>query len=249
MSMSALPETDSADSAKYLVHSRYEIIALLRAIIDCRALVTVYFNQGRDSLVTNLLSVNPDFEEVVFDIGSQADANRRLLGSNALTVVTFVDHVKIQFSTQRAEQTAFEGKPALRLRLPQSLLRLQRREHYRLSPPVTNPIKCIVSQLLDRAGKPVEYRIVDISCGGVGLLVEPHQMRPELGRTLKDCRIDLAEIGPVNTGLVIRNTVEIPGRVEGQRYGCQFVDIPGTHVNLIQRYINNVQRERRARGS
>jgi len=31
------------------------------------------------------------------------------------------------------------------------------------------------------------------------------------------------------------------------RSGCQFIDLPGAMVNLIQRYIFKVERERKAR--
>jgi flagellar brake protein len=247
MNATALPENISLESERYLIHSRFEIIALLRAVIDCHALVTIYYKHGQESLVTNLLSVNPDFEEVILDFGSAADGNRRLLGSPAFTVVTFVDHVKIQFSAQRAEQTVYEDKPALRVRLPQTLLRLQRREHYRLSPPITRPLKCAVADLIDKHGKGVEYKIVDISCGGIGLLAEAHQPRLALGKAISDCAIELHDVGKISTDLIVRNTHGIPHSMQGQRYGCQFAGIPGTMVNMVQRYITKIQQERRAR--
>ncbi len=247
----ATPATElvTLDLEKYLVHSRLEIVSVLREVIARRSLVTLTFERGRDSMVTSLLRVNPEVGDVLLDCSSSADANQRLLASQSLIATSFVDSVKIQFKAQRAESTTFEGKPALRLRLPESLLRLQRREHYRMLAPVAKPIKCLVPRLRDKAGKAIEFRIVDISCGGIGVTVTQAQPLLELGQELENCRIDLPEIGTVITGLVVRNVSETTDAAggKGQRCGCQFVRPPASTVNMVQRYINMIERERRAR--
>ncbi len=58
--------------------------------------------------------------------------NRRITESKLATFVTFLDQIKVQFNALRIEMTSFGGKPALRARLPDSLMRLQRRNFYRV---------------------------------------------------------------------------------------------------------------------
>jgi flagellar brake protein len=236
----------AADLSRYLVHSRFEIVAVLRDALLHRALVTVSFAQGRESIVSAFLQINPEFEEVVFDFGADETANRKLIGANSLQFTTFVHNVKIQFSTQAAEATMFEGKPAVRVRLPESLLKLQRREDYRVPTPVARPLKCIVGDLLDATGKPLELRIVDISCGGIGVLTHTSGLSLAVGQEFHDCRIELPGVGNVTSSLLIRNISEL-NQGKGQRCGCRFVRIPHPMVTLIQRYINHLERDRRSR--
>ena len=180
--------------------------------------------------------------------GLRCILNQRLLAVNSLTITTYVEHVKIQFSVQRAETTTFEGRPAIRVRLPESLMRLQRREHYRISTPVVKPLRCVVPGLLDRNGQMVEFRVADISCGGLAMVTNASQIHVDLGQEFLECEIELPNIGVVTTGLVIRSITEIPDSrvMQGQRCGCQFINLPGTMMTLIQRYINGLQRDRRA---
>jgi flagellar brake protein len=235
------------DLSQYMIHSRVERISILRDIIARRSLVTITFGSNNESIVSALLSVNPEFEEVVLDFGSDDVANQRLLAVNSLTITTYVEHVKIQFSVQRAETTMFEGHHAIRVRLPESLMRLQRREHYRISTPFIKPLKCVVPELLDRNGQMIEFRVADISCGGLAMVTNATQIHVDLGQKFDDCQIELPNVGTVTTGLVIRSITEIPDSrvMQGQRCGCQFVNLPGTMMTLIQRYINGLQRERR----
>ena len=222
------------DLSQYMIHSRVEMISILRDIIARRSLVTISFGSSNESIVSALLSVNPEFEEVVLDFGTDASANQRLLAVNALTITTYVEHVKIQFSVNRAETTMFEGRPAIRVRLPESLMRLQRREHYRISTPVIKPLRCILPELLDRNGQAIEFRVVDISCGGLAMVTNANQIHVDLGQKFDACQIELPNIEVVTTGLIIRSITEIPDSrlVQGQRCGCQFLNLPGTAGNL-----------------
>jgi flagellar brake protein len=236
------------DLSQFMIHSRVEMIGILRDVLKRRSLVSIAYGLSNESIVSALLSVNPEFEEVVLDFGSDNAANQRLLQAKSLTVTTFVEHVKIQFSVQRVETTTFEGRPAIRVRLPQSLMRLQRREHYRIATPLVKPLKCVLPDLLDRNGNVVELRVADISCGGLAMVANSSQIHVDLGRQFDVCQIELPNIGNVTTGLIIRSITEIPDSSlnQGKRCGCQFVNIPGTMVTLIQRYINSLERERRA---
>ena len=48
------------DYSQYLLHSRSEILAVLRSLVQKGALITVYFDQGRSFLLTSMLTVNAD---------------------------------------------------------------------------------------------------------------------------------------------------------------------------------------------
>jgi c-di-GMP-binding flagellar brake protein YcgR len=237
-------EPDALDQERYQVYSRFEIVSLLRALADAHVPVTIYFNRGAEFIVTNVLDVNPEFEELILDLGADAAANRRLLRSARMTVVAFLDRIKLQFQAQRAEETVHEHLPAVRIRLPESLLRLQRREFYRIRTPVARPLAASVPDPSD-PGRRLSLRVADLSCGGVALVAGESDAALAPGTILQDCRIDLPEVGVLNTALEVRSAAkhEEGARKNLRRYGCQFVALPPALASALQRYITTTERE------
>ncbi|MDB5803660.1 MAG: hypothetical protein JWN73_982 [Betaproteobacteria bacterium] len=237
------PEPETPDHEQYFTYARREVINMINEIIDGRSSVTVYFNQGEERFVTNLLHINPDFEELVFDAPPADAISRRVAESKGATFVTFLDQVKVQFNAQRIEVTTFEGKPALRTRLPESLMRLQRRNFYRVPAPIAKPLQCTIPL---PSGATAQFAIRDISVGGLAMLAGPAKAEFNAGMVFHDCEIDLPGHGSINVSLEVRNDQGGGPAGISQRYGCQFLDLAGPVVSLIQRYINQLERDRRA---
>lgn len=243
----------SDDYSKFLLYSKTEIVFVLRSLIQKGAMVTVYFDQGKSFLLTTLLALDADNGEVVFDIGSDHDMNGKALLADKLIFTTAVDKVKIQFSLHQISATTYEGRPAFRGGLPETLLRLQRREYFRLSTPIASPIKCTIPmRRADGSALVVEAPLLDISGGGVGLMVHPEQSALyETEMTFSECRIALPEEGLLTTTLRVRNAFDVTAK-NGSHYvrvGCEFVELQGSRLTQIQRYITRVERERKARMS
>lgn len=241
-------DANEMDHERYQVHSRFEIASLLRAVADSRIAVTVYFNRGAEFIVTNVLDVMPETEELILDLGADDTANRRLLMADRMTVVTFLDHIRLQFQAQRAEETIHGQLPALRMRLPEMLLRLQRRNFYRLRTPVAQPLTAIFADPL-AAGRRLSLRLIDLSCGGVALLADEGDAEFAPGTILQGCRIDLPEIGVLSAALEVRSVAKhVEGvRMSMRRYGCQFVGLAPALASAVQRYITKIERARAQR--
>ncbi|PWT76718.1 MAG: flagellar brake protein [Proteobacteria bacterium] len=234
------------DDGKYRIGSRVEIAFILRAMMKSGALVTAYFASGKDFVVTALLDVDAEEGALIFDSGSNAQLNERLLRSQRVSIVSSQDGVKVQFDLPSIEATSFEGRLAFRALFPPSLLKLQRREYYRLPTPILNPLKC---QLPAQSGGVVETTIGDISLGGVSLIGQPAGVRLEPGESFAGCRIVLPDVGTLNIGLLVRNSFQMTlknGSVT-QRTGCAFIDLPANQEAMIQRYIIKLERDRRAK--
>jgi c-di-GMP-binding flagellar brake protein YcgR len=245
--MDMLPVPSRPENEQYEVTSRIEIIALLRELIASRTHVTVYYDGPNRFALTTVLAVNPEFEEIVLDASADPHDTDALLRASLLTVVALLDHVKVQFHASRAERIAYEGGTALRIRLPEAMLRLQRRNFYRIATPVARPLELTVPAG-EEWPKPLTLRVVDLSCGGLGVAYQP-PIRLELGWVLADCRLDLPEAGTIVAPLEVRflmNTAG-PGGTQRTRCGLQFVTLPGNATTLLQRYINKLERDRRSR--
>ncbi len=238
------------DYGKYLLHSKKEIVFILRAMRDSGVLITVYFNQGTDFLLTTLLSVSADGNSLLLDPGSNAEMNRKALASDKLVFIAAHDKVKIQFSVRHLAKTEYEGREAFRAAIPDELLRLQRREYYRLTAPIAHPLRCAIPvRLADGTKTTFETTVIDISGGGLGVMAPPEGVEFETDHLFENCRIELPEVGTVLATLRVRNVFEFTLRsgAKTKRSGCQFVDLPGHMMTLIQRYIIRIERERKAR--
>jgi len=244
--MDMLPVPERPEDEQFRVHSRMEIIGLLRELIARHTLVTLYFGGSAQFVLTTILAVNPDSEEIILDTSSKPEDTAALMRSDEIAAVSLLDEVKIQFRAGRAERCAFEDGEAIRIRLPESMLRLQRRNFYRIETPVVRPLELVLPAGDGRA-KPVALRVVDLSCGGVGVAYGP-PMELELGTVIPKCRLDLPDVGTVTASLEVRFLMHTsgPGGAQRTRCGLQFLDLPAASTALLQRYINKLERERRS---
>ena len=133
-------------------------------------------------------------------------------------------------------------------KLPLTLIRLQRREFYRMNTPVTNPVRVVVP-LPDELGGPTSFPLADISCGGIAILDNKMILGDAIGKEYPNCRIDLPEIGQVTTALQVRNSLDLTllNNKTNRRLGCEFVNIQRSTLSYVQRYITKLERERNAR--
>ena len=239
------------DYSKYEIRSKVEILYLLRRMLNDGSLITVYFNLGKDFLLTSLVDVAEDGKTMVLDLGSNSEMNRRAVEADKLICVSTLGKVKIQFTLAGAERRIYDKRDAFFCAVPDSLVRVQRREYYRLATPLGNPLSCQIPIPADAGGpaRNLEAIIVDISGGGMAVMVPPDDVHFQPDAEFANCRIDLPEVGSIIATLRVHNLydVSLTNGKTSKRSGCQFVKLPGAMVSLIQRYIFKVERERKAR--
>lgn len=237
--------------AEYLLRSKSEIVSVLRSLIQRRAPLGAYFTQGSSFLVTSVLALDSDSGELVLDAGRDDDVYRQALQAEKLILSATLDKVKIQFALSHLSETWDAGRPAFRAALPDIVLRLQRREYFRLSTPVAKPVKFVATiRRMDASALVVEASLLDISGGGVGLMASPSLAALlQRGAVLADCKMTLPDEGLLVANLCVRNKFDVTTR-GGSRYvrvGCEFVALPGARMSMVQRYITRIERERKAR--
>lgn len=232
----------------YRVESRKEIIALLRSLGEKNQLVTMSLRGEAELSVTAVLEV--DAEHVYLDCAVNAEQNRRIAAAGRVAFETSLDKIRILFAADAGVQaTSWNGKPAFRMALPESMVRLQRREFYRMPTPVGHPVLALIPVPFELGGGTHNFPLADISCGGIAILDNKLLLDNTIGTTLAHCRIDLPEIGLVTTTLQVRNALDVTmlNSKTNRRLGCEFVDISRGNLALVQRYITRLERERNAR--
>lgn len=243
----------AADFSQFLLYSKSEILAVLRALIQKGAMITVHFDHGDSFLLTSMIGLAADHRQFILDLGSNEEMNRKALLADKLIFTTLVDKVKVQFSLPKLSLTQSEGRPAFLGSVPETVLRLQRREYFRLATPIAHPLMLTVTaRRSDGSAATVDVPLLDLSGGGVGLMATPDQGQLfRCGDTLHDCKLQLPDEGLLVATLGVRNLIEFTTR-NGSRHvhiGCEYVGLPAPRMTMLQRYITRVERERKARES
>jgi c-di-GMP-binding flagellar brake protein YcgR len=245
------PLLEASDYTQYLLHNRNEILYILRSLQGAADNITVHFNDGHDFLLSAVIAVDED--GITLDYGGNAELNRRALAAERHFCVANHEKIRIQFLLRSMREISFNGTPAFHAPLPDTVLRLQRREYFRLTTPVAHPIKCRipVSHHIEHSRSAMDANVIDISGGGLAIMVPPAGATFSAGDTFANCRVELPDVGIVVATLEVRNVFEVTLRSGAQvtRAGCQFANLPGPMLTLVQRYIIKAERERKARES
>jgi len=233
------------DSERYRVSHSHTIERILKEIMDARSIVSLYVDHGQDFMLSSIVALDVERGALMLEQGVDREFNTRLLQAGRLICATTHDQVPIQFTGEELKAAKLGDAAVFQVRFPRELLRLQRRDSYRLATSVLNPVKC----LINTGGTFLEAVVIDISIGGVGILAYEGAGLLRAGQTYHGCRIDLPGAGTFAVSLNVCTTFDVAlknGRLT-HRAGCQFIDLPPSVETEIQRYIIRVERERRAR--
>lgn len=247
------------EEAEFRIHSRKAILSILSDIEKKGTSVALYYD-AHNFLQTKLLYVSED--GLWLDVGPFPPENKRILLSDKITFVGMHQHVKVQFVAYGILEATFGDDDAFYLELPDQILRIQRREFFRLNVPVKDALKCtIISEPLNprKPDEPAVYReaprevlVVDISGGGISLLCDENEEELRPGRIFKDCRIKLPTIGMLIATIEVKNhvkTVASHGRgLKCVRAGCRFINLDSQMSFLLQQYIMLLQSESLTKG-
>lgn len=237
--------TSSEERNRYLVRHPAEVQRVLREVMQDKGIVTAYADDGRERMLTAIVALDPASRSVYLDCGADEEMNARLATCREVTLSTTHDGVRVQFTAPPLERVRHRQAEVLRAVMPEELLRLQRREYYRLVTSVVDPIRCLIST--DHGE--LEATVVDLSIGGIGIIAYKPDVELEVGRVYHGCRLALPTLGQFAVSLIVRSTFEVllrNGR-RSHRAGCQFIDLPPGLETALQRYITRAERERRKR--
>lgn len=224
------------------ISSASEIKFVMNYIAEKGNRVALYYGNENDFILTTILAA--DDTGLWLEESPNASDNRRVAESNRLVFVSSHLQIKVQFYASHASRVAYQGRPAFYLPLPDSLYRLQRREYFRLMTPMMNPLRCVIDARETPKKKPLEFTIMDISCGGVGLTCMKSDTTLIPGSSYPGCQIELPGLGMIKGTIVVKNLVSLTSQSGSmhRRAGCEFKDLDGPSTILLQRYVTNMQR-------
>ncbi|MEW9897156.1 flagellar brake protein [Chitinivorax sp. PXF-14] len=235
----------SSDSP-YLLRGAVDIAYVLASLVKHHSSITAFYNERQEFASVTLLAIDTKSHQLIIDPSPSATANAQLTQAGKVMCVSSHDKVKVQFDTGPFRPIQYQGRSAFTVPIPDKLLKLQRRNYYRLSIPYSQTLKCVIPI----AGQmPVEVEVMDISLGGIGMIGYPLEIELEPGLTYENCSISLPGVGLIVTTLQIRSSFDFVLRtgLRTRRSGCRFLDLTPQTEQIIQRYILEQERKFRAR--
>lgn len=254
-----MPTTDSllaqlganANDSDYLIRNPGEILFILRGLMQKNTLLALNFKQRQlgEFILTSLLDVDGEDGQIILDYGGDTRLCQRALEEDRMICSTTHEQVKIQFACTGLRKIRLNQKDAFSAALPDALLRIQRRESFRISTPQINPLKCVITLPPGNAPATVEVTLADISCGGMAIVGFEPMIELEPGQTFPKCRLVLPNAGTITFAMQIRGVFPytLKNGQTRKRAGCEFMDMPDNVMALVQRYITALERDRNAR--
>ncbi len=247
-------EIDHLDAfAQFLLVNPTEILFYLNLLARRRCLFTAYIDEGRRFFLTSVVAVDESAGQFFLDPSNLSESRLNPATARQITLLTNLDRIKIQLRLTALRETSYHGHPVLAAALPARLLRLQRREFFRLEAAAETPIVCQIAAM-DEEGQPhtLQLRLSDISGGGACLIASSDQagLFPR-GALFPRCRLEIPDEGVIQVNLRVCKAFDISTQ-DGQRHlrvGCEFVNLPGARLAFIERYIARIERGRKARAS
>ncbi|OBU68571.1 pilus assembly protein PilZ [Stenotrophomonas maltophilia] len=236
-----------ASDERFLVRNPRQLRQLLRSLIDQRSLINAHIDGRDQSFPTALLALDEDDDTLLLDGSPQEACNRAAEQAGHLLCFAQLERVLVRFRLHALQRLDNDGHVAFRAPLPEELVHLQRRELYRLETPVTDS-----PQLLLDAGaaaaEPLSMRVVDISGGGLAVIVPIDCAVFSLQRRYP-ARLSLPDGPDLDIELVTCNLLpqRQPNGIEVKRVGMRFETLPRGADSAIQRYILRIDRQRKAR--
>lgn len=236
---------------QYILDNPLEIQHHLRTLQDRHNFVTVYLDSGRYFFLSTILAVDDRKRCIFLDAPRQPELYKYALEARQSTLTAMLDQVKIQFRLPPLSAHSWENRPVLMADLPTRLLRLQRREFFRINTPLNPALSAKLVRYRNNGSAEIfDFPLRDISGGGICLLgAIEHADSFSLGELFADCRLDIPGESVLSVNLRICEISRVDSLNRGQqlRLGCEFVNLPGTRLTLIERYITRLERERKAK--
>lgn len=225
---------------KYFLQGHVEILSILNELAHKREPVSVYFNHGEQFILTILLSARDD--GLVFDMGGDEKANKLLAKAKNCTFVTYPDGIRVQFSGITPERFDWGGADAFWVELPKHVVRLQRRESYRIELPISYPLSV---QLFKHEHELLHsWNLHDISIGGFSVSTSALPSI-RVGEKISEIYIKLDHKSFVQCPAIVRHITTNNAREKDQFIvGFSFVDLPHVMDVGIQRIITHIEYER-----
>ena len=217
-----------------------EIQSILKQLLDGSVLLSLH---GEDDVVftTAIWTLDGARGTVGFNADPADPAMAALLRGDEVTVVGYLDSVKIQFDVHGLKVVSGQRASVLSCAAPRVLYRFQRRDSFRVRP-LARTAPTARFDHPDMPGAEMALRLVDVSIGGCGLFLPIDEPSMSRGTVVADVRIELDDDTRVEVTMRLQHSTKVSEGAQGERLGFEFVRPGGEALRTLQRYIDLTQK-------
>jgi flagellar brake protein len=233
-----------ADLDEFRIASPREIAGFLAQLTDNK--IPVALNAADGDIETTLLwTVDAERNRLAFWADASDSKTRHLVERPGHVVVAYLHNVKLQFEIGPLVLERGDPVSVLSCAVPRELFRFQRRNAYRVRPLVGEGLTARLVHP-DIPDMPLELSVLDLSLGGCALLLPDDIPVPQRGAVLRKVEFDLDVDIALRVDLRVQNVAPRQLAAPGMRIGCEFVDAKSGTLCAVQRFVDDLQKRRRA---
>jgi c-di-GMP-binding flagellar brake protein YcgR len=225
---------------EFRISSPRDVGTLLKQLLDGAVLLSLH---GSDGSVFRSAIWTMDSARAT--IGFNADPNdpamQSVLHSHEITVVGYLDSVKVQFEIRHPVLVHGNRASVLSCPFPREMYRFQRRNAFRVRPLMRS---APVARLRHpgQQDSEIALRIIDLSIGGCALFLPADVPSIDAGVQLSGVRMELDDDTRLDVNLRLQHVTSIDNEGRGVRLGFEFVRPNGDTVRTLQRFIDLTQK-------
>ncbi len=182
------------------------------------------------------LEVGAKNDFVVIDVLIPEQGNHLLKSSSKIKIDYTIEGIMYSFDTSFIE--TISGRfLSIKIAFPTLIRKIQRRRHFRVSPPIDKPI---IVKLHDT----INERVADISEGGVSIYTRLTERELSLGKVFDRAMLSLSNIDQnITAKTVVRNMIKGFRENVKNKCGMEFMDMRMHDKDMIASYVLTRQRE------
>ncbi len=232
-----------ASLAPYAIEQPAELLGCLRRLLAANAVLSLTA-PGGTALSTQLCSVDEVHGRIGFDAAGLGAVLPELAERNEVTVVAYLDEVRLQFELHDLLIVHGARTSALQAGLPQRIYRFQRRNAFRVRAqgriaPMAEFRHPAMPEMR------IALRVLDISIGGCALLLPADVPALAPGVAIAGARLRLDAETRLDVTLQVHHVTSIQPGPPGTRLGCSLVGLAPSASRTLQCHIDQIQRRQR----
>jgi flagellar brake protein len=235
----------------FIIKNPTYIINHLSLLAKSKSLISAHIDN--ESFLTTLIEVSKEHNAIILDYGPNEALNQKVLANNILFKTEY-QGIQVAFSGNKISKIRYDGEPAFMMPMPSSIHWQELRQYYRVKSPLSKESFCQFH--LPDQEETIELKLHDISLTGFSMRVYANDLAEFLikdsqaallvpATQIDKAKIVLDSLGESELAFEIRyNDIVNPDKVNKiQRLGCKFTKITPAFEGLIQRYMQQIQRE------
>lgn len=220
--------------------SRSVIVATLHQLKAEHELLSVRVPGCPDTASSAILGVREEQGCYYLDELNLPAAHKAFLKTRKAVIHCRLQGMEVRLPCQLAKASSDGGIALYRITIPNRIVRVQRREHFRLR---LNPGLMIPVTVPRLEGDRAVGEAFDLSAGGVGAFINTRNI-PSRGQILSEVSIALPEAPSFKTNLEIR-FARVDNIHHMLRIGGRFVSLDRNQERVIAHFLAEQQRKRR----